>query len=1837
MTKRVYWETVKKWAIKAGIPAGVAGFALLFIYLSSLGVIEVTGYSGDMVCAGTESDPCYAFINFSTTEDIFIYPLGYDPWGRDTPFNTDKGLKSWKMYRSWGKGWREIKLNQTCTATWCGAPPNSPDNKYAFAFREGRDYQIKYEVIKNNSEEIIKWGFGPVDPTFFGYNSTTRTAFLTDATIKLESSQKVNIIRGEDRMVGEFTIGNQESRLLEKEIEFYDINNEMIQIERDFTYKYEKSVGFETISDYIQVCEDKTYVNGTKYKECYKELTGTHKEEKFRWVEFDTSKKLPKGEITIGIFTDVLPNDEVEWIPTLFGVRIDEWAGWQDSFDVDLAVYYDFEDTGDGYLNDSLTSNSTRDGVLINTPTITTGIVGSGLSFDGSQYVNLSYNLNDIGCYDKNIGCSISVWVKVNTSASGHILGDYSGGVGLAMSQSLITTAVLIYPGNYRITLENAFPVNDEWYHVAFVMGEEVFSIYINGSKKEEVATENIGNSLASFKIAGRGDLELLTGDLDEVGIWTRNLSATEVSQLYNNGSGVTYPPADIGPTVTLNSPVNAYNTTIPEIIFNCTASDDFGITNVSLLINNTIEQTNTSGINGTEYSFTHTLATGVGHYNWSCIAYDSINQSTTASVRTFTYVNDLAVSLTSPVAGYNSTSKTITFNGTASDDTAIINVSLYIDGVLNQTNSSGLNATDYLFTKSLSDGSHNWTYQACDAFSCLNATTRLLTVNTTPDIQFVSPTYADFTTSPSSYVPVNVTVTETSFSNLTFNFYNGTITSYFFDNSTRFINVSLADDSYEYNVTVWTTTRQKNTTVTRNITVDTTFPSVYYNPNADTSGFVDRDWILVNITAIDITLHSVRLNWNGTNETFATSDGDSYWENKTGLSDGNYTFYGWANDSVGKYNLTAIREINIDTENPLIEFTTGTADNNSLFDRDWIFVNVSVTEANFKNITFGLYNSTGEVNLTTYITEIYQINWTSLPGEFYYYNVTARDLSGNTNTTETRKITLAHLTLFFNGIEGNLTAELGSVINITANATANVNICFDIDYVGYGTNYSCSFGSNSFNFTPTYFRKTTFANGSTNQTYNYSSAQEEFFNVSINVHIYDEVDNLTINLSQGSGNPKDVTFYIINTTPTFTGTVLDENSTQFIDRAFHGLIVGSNLYLNEFSDSNLTKNITFPVASEKTVYFVLDDDIVNKVYTFFFNITGFLFGFDYADGSASTPIGFSNYNNLDTDLTTAHLDSSGMIMAKNVSESLYIYDDFEDGVLNQTLIANTSCYEVGNDKSCVSESSGVMILEIDLIDASSNAEAQTLLLDKAESDVINFSITANYVGYDHSSSTISTTTYIKFGGTTLWSLISQNQINPATGESSDAAIDFYLYKLNQTHWGYRMYGTENATAGGRSPIYIVYSGVENIISVSSSQIYIYNYVSAAGDRGINDLKVKYINRTLWTRENGTAISKSIYDAGGDITHAQLWVWTKNAEVTPEESLYAFLSADNGETWENTWGNGTLHTFSTPGRHLKWRLDFNITGTDNNYLTTQVAKVNITIPSGYPENVTFDFGDDNSTEYTFEGQLNGTNSPVTINLSYTNLSLAFNSGTKIWNHTYRIPLVISSASIGLVKMDTLNLTYNPNPISLNASRIQSYLGNLSNETFINFTIPVSYNNNTEIDAAILIDDLRYDYAGGNKTILVSARDITDVLNTTKQILYYYSRWDYFFVPQFVSWLEFIPSIPTSKNVTPFGQTLDTPILNLTNYGYGGIEANLSIYLNETLGCVNLTMSLTENKTDGVIINSSWQNLTGMSYLETVNISMWADFGCNYTNWNLFNPYLYFRQCALGAYCSEDLK
>jgi len=157
VAKRIYTATVKKWLITGGIATGII-IAGIFTYLSFLGVIDISDFSGDMVCAGTIEDPCYAYINFTVKEDVFIYPVDYDPWGRDTIFDFDPAVESWKLQRSWGSGWRNIPLDKSCTGTWCGLSNKDDTRKFSIAFREGREYQIRIVAYKKDPNDLIKWG-----------------------------------------------------------------------------------------------------------------------------------------------------------------------------------------------------------------------------------------------------------------------------------------------------------------------------------------------------------------------------------------------------------------------------------------------------------------------------------------------------------------------------------------------------------------------------------------------------------------------------------------------------------------------------------------------------------------------------------------------------------------------------------------------------------------------------------------------------------------------------------------------------------------------------------------------------------------------------------------------------------------------------------------------------------------------------------------------------------------------------------------------------------------------------------------------------------------------------------------------------------------------------------------------------------------------------------------------------------------------------------------------------------------------------------------------------------------------------------------------------------------------------------------------------------------------------------------------------------------------------------------------------------------------------------------------------------------------------------------------
>jgi len=244
MFRKIYFETVKLKASVAGI-SGATAIGLIFWYLSMTGAIDVLGFSGDSVCRGTVEDPCYAYINFTANEDIFLYPIDYDPWGREEAFNFDPNVESWILQRSWGVGWRTIPLNKSCTGTWCGLSNSDDTRKFSVAFREGKSYKIRMIVYKHKPYQSIKWSAfnGEIDPILL----STNIKFIDDTKYEKLCDEKF------------------------KEV------TEKIEYECE---KIRKIPIYENVTEYSKVNDTYyTWINITGYTEekydgtCYKEIT----------------------------------------------------------------------------------------------------------------------------------------------------------------------------------------------------------------------------------------------------------------------------------------------------------------------------------------------------------------------------------------------------------------------------------------------------------------------------------------------------------------------------------------------------------------------------------------------------------------------------------------------------------------------------------------------------------------------------------------------------------------------------------------------------------------------------------------------------------------------------------------------------------------------------------------------------------------------------------------------------------------------------------------------------------------------------------------------------------------------------------------------------------------------------------------------------------------------------------------------------------------------------------------------------------------------------------------------------------------------------------------------------------------------------------------------------------------------------------------------------------------------------------------------------------------------------------------------------------------------------
>jgi hypothetical protein len=214
------------------------------------------------------------------------------------------------------------------------------------------------------------------------------------------------------------------------------------------------------------------------------------------------------------------------------------------------------KDTGKRYWFD-ISKDSTKDGTNSNITLDTTNEkLGTGCyDFNGStsrSVTSVKFN----GLHD-NTGGSISFWMRPRNMSSIHVNGDYifdsmatsaanGTGISIAIKNTSLLRVNFTTSSNAWFTDINSTTTfsNNTWYHVVMTFGSNTVKLYINGSQ-EDTATFSNPNTNASNGnfVIGRHSTDpssygYYDGLLDDTGIWNRVLTSSEVTSLYNSGTG---------------------------------------------------------------------------------------------------------------------------------------------------------------------------------------------------------------------------------------------------------------------------------------------------------------------------------------------------------------------------------------------------------------------------------------------------------------------------------------------------------------------------------------------------------------------------------------------------------------------------------------------------------------------------------------------------------------------------------------------------------------------------------------------------------------------------------------------------------------------------------------------------------------------------------------------------------------------------------------------------------------------------------------------------------------------------------------------------------------------------------------------------------------------------------------------------------------------------------------------------------------------------------------------------------------------------------------------------
>ncbi len=179
-----------------------------------------------------------------------------------------------------------------------------------------------------------------------------------------------------------------------------------------------------------------------------------------------------------------------------------------------------------------------------------------------------------------------------------------------------------------------------------------------------------------------------------------------------------------------------------------------------------------------------------------------------------------------------------------------------------------------------------------------------------------------------------------------------------------------LNDGKHYFRVRCNDATGNSNITEDRQTTVDTTDPHIdFVSPTLSNESITNKNWIYINISGIE-NLSSCTLNWyNGSWSNLSMTVSGTYcYMNMTSLSDRVYYFRAYANDTADNWDVTEDRQTEVDTTPTPLSFVYPTPSNESITNKNWIYINISGTE-NLSSCVLELWDSDGSVQRNITLT----------------------------------------------------------------------------------------------------------------------------------------------------------------------------------------------------------------------------------------------------------------------------------------------------------------------------------------------------------------------------------------------------------------------------------------------------------------------------------------------------------------------------------------------------------------------------------------------------------------------------------------------------------------------------------------------------------------------------------------------------------------------------------------------------------------------------------------------------------------------------------------------------